>query len=102
MAIAKKEIDQALFKASQSGNLEETQKAIQEGADVNAKDKAGWTPLHFASVRGHGNVAQLLINKGADVNVETFGSRWTPLWLAINNNRLEVIRLLIKCGGKAH
>ncbi len=33
-------------------------------ADVNAKDKEGVTPLHFAAGGGHKNVAELLRQHG--------------------------------------
>ena len=37
--------------------------ADREGADVNAKNKDGITPLHEAAM-GHKNIAKLLIDKG--------------------------------------
>ena len=36
--------------------------------DANARDNAGYTPLHESCVRGHLRVAKLLIVHGADVN----------------------------------
>ena len=37
---------------------------------VFAKDKYGWTQLHFAAFDGHTAVAACLITAGADVNIE--------------------------------
>ena len=42
---------------------------IQEGADVNAKNMDGATPLHGAALFGEVETVKLLIQKGADVNV---------------------------------
>jgi ankyrin repeat protein len=37
------------------------------GADVNARDHNGYTPLHHAAARGDNDLIQYLVSKGADV-----------------------------------
>ena len=37
------------------------------GADVNARDHNGYTPLHHAAARGDNELIQYLVSKGADV-----------------------------------
>jgi ankyrin repeat protein len=37
------------------------------GADVNARDNDGYTPLHHAAARGDNELIQYLVSKGADV-----------------------------------
>ena len=41
---------------------------LENGADIEAKDKGGLVPLHNACSYGHYEVAELLIKYGADVN----------------------------------
>ena len=38
------------------------------GADVNARDNDGYTPLHHAAARGDNEMILYLVSKGADVN----------------------------------
>jgi ankyrin repeat protein len=59
-----------LHRAALEGNLEEVKKLVEGGADVNAKNTIGKTPLHMASGNGHQDVVYYLlgikgINTGA-------------------------------------
>ncbi len=50
--------------------LKAVQVALELGADVNAVDKYGQTALHSAAFSGAKAVVQLLVNKGARVDVK--------------------------------
>ncbi|WP_264954192.1 ankyrin repeat domain-containing protein [Wolbachia endosymbiont (group A) of Endotricha flammealis] len=41
---------------------------ISKNADVNTKNKDGWTPLHLAAARGNLNVVKLILDKKDDVD----------------------------------
>ncbi len=88
-----------LFSAAESGNVKEASRQIIYGANVNAKNKDGATPLHFATLSGHRDVAELLISKGADVKArEKHGG--TPLYFAAIMGHKDIAELLIAKGAK--
>ena len=66
---------------------------------MNAKDNWGETPLHNAAFGGHKEIVELLIAKGADVNVIN-DDGFTPLDWAIDFKETELTSLLRKHGGK--
>ena len=76
----------ALFGVAQTTTaLEAAHALIQTGADVNAKDPEGFTPLHFAFVYKPSSlkkIIQLLLSSGADPNAATTISGYTPLHFA--------------------
>jgi len=92
------EADRALRVAIREGNIEAAKQAIDDGADVNAKDKRGQTPLlNAAPPMGHKEIIELLIAKGADVNAKT-ESGWNPLHRAAYYRHKEIVELLIAKG----
>ncbi len=64
---------------------------IEKGADANAKNDYGSTPLHWIR---NAEITKLLLDAGADVNVKTKNGR-TPLHNARN---AESIKLLLDAG----
>ena len=66
---------------------------------MNAKEEGGGTPLLYAAIRGHKEIAELLIAKGADVYAKDNRGE-TPLDWAIRLKHPETAALLRKHGGK--
>jgi ankyrin repeat protein len=95
---AEKAKDANLFlEAIKKGDIERINKLISQGADVNAKDNRGMTPLHKAAYYGQRQMAEVLIGKGANVN-ETDTAGRTPLHIAANFGSKWVPELLLANG----
>ena len=61
------EEDTALMKASFKGHRDIVQLLCERGADVNAKDKDGYTALHLAVQSGNIALVELLLKQGANM-----------------------------------
>jgi ankyrin repeat protein len=97
-------IHEPLLAAIIEGDLEKTRNLIDnEGEDV---DKENIKCLLFAVIKGHLEIAQLLINKGAHVKIPydrtltVDGSG--PLMIAIQNGQLEMVKLLVTAGANVN
>ena len=52
-----------LHEAAKAGKIADVKSFISAGADVNAKDQDGQTPLYYAIQRGHREIAELLLTE---------------------------------------
>lgn len=87
------------MKAARANDLIAVKDALKAGADPNAAYNTT-TALHLACKGGMMELANLLLQSGANVNAQT-SSGWTAMHFAVNGENLELIRLLRAFGGKA-
>ena len=70
----------------------------QANADINARDKRGATPLHYATLANAKGAAAVLVHDGADVNAKNKHG-WTPLHYAAFHAKTPLIaKMLIEHG----
>lgn len=77
--------------------MEEIQRAVREGADVNAADKWGNTALHYTARNAHFEVVQFLLEAGANPNAANDRGA-TALHGATIGGHAEVVQALLNAG----
>ncbi|KAK6855663.1 hypothetical protein PG995_007814 [Apiospora arundinis] len=79
----------------------DTVRELLPAYNVNVKDSIdgedGQTPLWWAAANGREEVAQLLLDSGANIEARDNDDR-TPLWMAVLSRHTSVVELLIKRG----
>jgi ankyrin repeat protein len=80
------------------GSLSEIERTVRDGADINARDGFGRTPLMVAAYRRDIAVARALIELGANVNALEHRS-YDVITIAAVQNDLEMLKLAIASGG---
>ncbi len=95
------DVDAALHRAAGSGRLSEVRALLARGADVNARDYRGWTPLHLAARQGHAGMVELLLKHGADPDVQG-GAEGPALHSAIFFGHPATVRKLIEGGANVN
>ena len=107
-----------LHRAVGEGHLVVVKLLLEKGADIHAKDSSDSTPLHMRVGRRmresivfgaplhavkeykeeeYMEVVKLLLEKGANVNVQDIHGR-TPLYWAAQNGYTEIVKLLLEKG----
>ena len=84
----------ALFVATIENRIDVIKHLLHERADVNRQARyTKNTPLHWAARNNNTEVTRMLIDKGADVNLQNYDNK-TPLDVADKGSKVE--RLLMQ------
>ncbi|CAL1613505.1 unnamed protein product [Knipowitschia caucasica] len=85
-----------LMEAASGGYAEVGRVLLDKGADVNAPPvpSSRDTALTIAADKGHYKFCELLISRGAHIDVRNKKGN-TPLWLAANGGHFDVVQLLV-------
>lgn len=87
------------MEAASGGYVEVGRVLLDKGADVNAPPvpSSRDTGLTIAADKGHCRFVELLLTRGAQVEVKNKKGN-SPLWLAANGGHLNVVELLFNAG----
>ena len=91
------QINSRLFLAISQDNLNEVIDAVTMGAMINANDRFGHSPLHYAAYRGNAYIVDYLLRQGGDPNTQGHHLS-TPLHSAAWGKNQDVVELLLEDG----
>ena len=102
--LAKDSPRDALWAAVRNGDAKAVQAALDQGADVNARNEIGISALWIAASKGKLEVIDLLLARGADVNVRDGIWYQTPLTMSLGGfggiGNVEAVKRFLKAGAK--
>ena len=86
-----------LFRAVRDDDRAAVQQLLRQGANPNAREPDGTTPLGWAAVRANAEITELLLKAGANANL-TNELGLGPLALAVANGPLALVEQLLAAG----
>lgn len=90
--------DLDLLGAAFQGNVEKMEELILGGGDIAVTDNMGSTLLHFATSAGNHDMVELLLEKGAGVDINERNYLGAPLHKAAENGHEAVVKILLQRG----
>lgn len=86
-----------LHMAAAGGNRKMVELLVGKGASINAINKDGKSPLHYAASKGYNTIVKILLECHADVTLQSKGL--TARDMASKNGHVEIADLLEVAGG---
>lgn len=91
-----------LVHAVMNNDIDITQKLLDKKVKLDTKDNEGYAALHIAAKRGYDQLAQLLSDHGADVNMKITQKSMTPLMFAARGGHTGTASILIGKGASVN
>ncbi len=88
--------DQTCINAARDGDIETVRKYIDACKNVNALNPYGGTAIMFAARAGHTEIAKLLIDAKANLNIQGRYAGTTALMWAAQYGSTDIVKLLIE------
>jgi ankyrin repeat protein len=87
-----------LMEAAYFGHFDICRLLVNKGAQMEAKDVSGDTPLHWAAGSGHLEIVRLLCDHGADIEARN-KDEWRPLHYAAHIGHITTVSTV---GNRCH
>ena len=93
----------AVHVASRLGQDDILKKLIESNANINCRDTAGYTPLHYACQNNKASTARILVDMGgANIQIRHTETGHVPLHEAASNGHIDVVTVLLSLNAPAN
>ncbi|WP_253701452.1 ankyrin repeat domain-containing protein [Bacillus sp. FJAT-27445] len=96
-----KGLNEQLFAAAEHGNVDEISRLIEKGANINAQDSNGKTPVMIATYNNDVAAAKILIDARADVDIRDNMKNNVFLYAGAEGY-IDILKLAINAGADPH
>ncbi|KAL8828824.1 MAG: hypothetical protein Q9170_006438 [Blastenia crenularia] len=88
-----------LCHAIRSKNVDCVKVLLDAGADCKVQTSGNWTPAHYAAAQPNWQIMQMLLQKGVDMKAQTEPEGWTPLHIAVKEQKTMTLpKMLLEAG----
>ncbi|XP_077197255.1 mitochondrial disaggregase [Paroedura picta] len=84
--------EEALLEAARTNSISEVDRLLQDGANVNARHKLGWTALMVAAINRNSSTLNLLLVAGAD---PTLGDEFSSVYETAKEKGMHSLEVLV-------
>ena len=88
----------ALHLAADAGESELVSLLLEEGANVDSRDRSGKQAIHIATISGNADIVARLLEAGASVDSREPAEGMTPLLIASLQGKVDLVKLLVDRG----
>ncbi|MED1724801.1 ankyrin repeat domain-containing protein [Brevibacillus parabrevis] len=88
---------QAFLEAAAEGNIEALKQHLEQGVDINARNRQKRTAILTAAMHDHLDAVSFLIEAGADIDLQDEAC-FNPFLYACIHNKLELVQMMVKAG----
>jgi ankyrin repeat protein len=88
-----------IFEAIGAGKIDEVEKFLAKTpGSINHKNEKGFSPLQFSLLKKQPKIAEMLLEKGAELNFQNPVNGLAPLHFAVGNDYSDLVNLLLDKG----
>ncbi len=80
------------------GEVKTIRALLDAGHPIEQPVMEDYTPLYYAAERGKTPIVKLLIERGANLNLQTRQFQYSPLMVAARNEKLDIVKALLAAG----
>lgn len=97
---SKRNSENNLIQATRIGDYLGVERHLNQGADVNCRDRDGLTPLIWAAIQGHEEIVRLLLERGGDLEARNHNGDTALMWASLMGHK-DVVELILDHGANA-